>query len=409
MKKLFLPILLLAALVLSGCEGMELNGGKPRNVSVTVRISELTPTKTTIDDNQYSVKWQSGDCIGVYAKDALNYCFAITEESAGQASGTFTGSIAGNIVAAYYPYTTSAGGDANAATVSMPAIRTSASGEVDMHYNFMVSTNAEGSAKKGFTMTMVQKAALLNCTVKPNNFLAGAHLHSLKIKVNQRELSGKFKMDLTDLDAPLTASAATDSTVINLTDTPEMPAGTTVSIPFFLNPAIAAEDSLHITLSTDKGEVFIGIKAGKELKAGARMDCPLDIDALVKAGDAHIPADTPIASGAFAALTTPGVYDVSDLESVVPILTYKEGEDQYALYSSGTYAYYRILNLRAGYMLFISVPKTVVAGTLVSLKAENVGLSHVPSTTSQVRCIAVTTEMGWFLDEANRIGYVLER
>ena len=409
MKRLFLPMLLLAALIVSGCEGMSLNGGSPKNVTVTVRISELTPTKTTLGDNQLAVKWQTGDCIGVASKTNVNYCFAIMNESAGQASGVFEGTITGNILSAYYPYSTSAGSDASAAELTMPAIRTSESGTPDMRYGFMVATNAEGSVRKGFSMTMAQKSALLNITVKPNTFLAGAHLHSLKLKVPQRELSGKFKLDLTDIAAPLTFSASSDSIFITLTDSPEMPVGTTVSVPFFLNPAIAAGDSLHITLATDKGDVFIDVKTDKGLTAGARLDYPLDIDALVTAGNATIPAATPIAAGPFADLTVPGVYDVSSIEEITPILTYREGDDQYALYTTGSYSYYRILNLQAGYMLYVSTPKTVTPGASVSLKTDNIGLSHVHASTSQVRCVAVTSQMGWFLDEANHLGYVVLR
>ena len=407
MKRLFLPILLLAALFASGCEG--LNGGSPKNVSVTVRISELTPTKTEMGDNGLAVKWQVGDCIGLASASDINYCFSITPESAGQASGIFAGTITGNILSAYYPYSTSAGSEGSAAKLNMPAIRTSESGVPDMHNCFMVSTHAEGSARKGYSMTMAQKSALLNITVKPNSFLAGTTLQSLKLKVKQRELSGKFSLDLTDIAAPLAFSAASDSVVINLTDTPALTAGESVAVPFFVNPAIAAGDSLHITLMTGKGEVIIGIKAAAGLTAGARLDCPLDIDALVKAGDATIPAETPIATGVFAELTTPGVYDITDITSISPILMYKEGDDQYALYNSGSYSYFRILNFNSGYMLFVSTPRNVTPGTNISLKTDNVGVAGVPAATLQARCVAVTSQTGWFVDETNHLGYIVLR
>ena len=409
MKKLFLPILLLTALVISGCEGMGLNGGSTRLVSVTARIPELTPTRTAIDGNLLSVKWQTGDCLGVSGKSAVNYCFGLLGESAGQASGMFEGTIAGNIESAYYPYSTSAGKEAAVAELSMPSLRTIASGEVDMHYDFMVSTNAEGTPKKGYTMTMVHKVALLHITVKPNSYLVGADLTSLKLKVPQRELSGKFKMDLTDMDAPLAFSSSSDSVVITLSDVHEMAAGSTVSIPFFLNPAIAAGDSLHITLATGRGEVFIDLKADKTLTAGGMMELPLDIDALVKAEKAHIPGAQPVSAGDFPELTLPGVYNVSDITHITPIVTYREDMDQYAVYTSGSYSYYRILSFQGGYLLVVSTPKSPTPGTLVSLKSDNVGLSHVPASTSQVRCVAVTSTMGWFIDEANHLGYILPR
>ena len=103
------------------------------------------------------------------------------------------------------------------------------------------------------------------------------------------------------------------------------------------------------------------------------------------------------------------MYDVSSIEEITPILTYREGDDQYALYTTGSYSYYRILNLQAGYMLYVSTPKTVTPGASVSLKTDNIGLSHVHASTSQVRCVAVTSQMGWFLDEANHLGYVVLR
>ncbi len=409
MKKLFLPILLLTALVISGCEGMGLGGDATRLVAVTARISELTPTRTTIGDNLLSVKWKSGDCIGVSGKSAVNYCFGILAESDGQTSGVFEGSIAGNITSAYYPYSTSAGKDATAAELTMPALRTITSGEVDMRYDFMVSTNPEGSPKKGYTMTMVQKSALLNCTVKPNTYLVGASLQSLKIKVPQRELAGKFKMDLTDMDAPLAFTASSDSVVITLSNAPEMVSGSSVSIPFFLNPAIAEGDSIHITLVTDRGNVFIDLKAEKTLAAGTLTEYALDIETLVKNEKAHIPGAEPISAGTFPDLTLPGVYNVSDINNITPIVTYRENIDQYAVYTSGSYSYYRILSFQGGYLLVISTPKSPVPGALVSLTSDNVGLSHVPASTSQVRCVSVTSTMGWFIDEANRLGYILPR
>ena len=409
MRKLFLPILLLTALVLSGCEGMDLNGGKPHNVTVSVRIPELVVTRTAIDDALLAVKWQTGDCIGVASPSNVNYCFGIVPETAGSTAGSFSGAIAGKIQSAYYPYSTSAGTDATFASLSMPAIRTSESGTPDMRYDFMVSTLAEGSVKKGFSMSMVHKTALINFTVKPNTFLAGAQLQSLKLKVPQRELTGKFKLDLTDMNAPLAFTASADSIVINLTDSPAMPANASVSVPFFLNPAIAAGDSLHITLSTDKGEVFIDVKTATGLAAGGRLDYPLDIEALVKSGNADIPAELPIDIGSFTALTTPGVYNVSNISAIVPIVAYHEVEDQYAVYTSGNYTYYRLLNFTAGYMLIASVPKAPTPGTFVSLKTDKVGIPEIPAATGQVRCVAVTTDLGWYLDETNHLGYVLAR
>ncbi|MBQ6437018.1 MAG: hypothetical protein IJK20_01005 [Bacteroidales bacterium] len=409
MKKRFLPILLVAALVICGCEGMGLSGGSPRDVSVTIRIPELTATRTAIADNLLSVKWAEGDCIGVAGKNSANTCFALTPESAGQPSGTFTGSIAGNIVSAYYPYSTSAGTDASVAELAMFVTRTGVSGTPDMHYNYMVSTLAEGTPRKGFTMTMVQKAALLNFTVKPNKFLAGGHLNSLVVRVPQRELAGRFKMDLTDAAAPLAFVNSADSVVINLSDSPEMKTGGTISVPFFLNPAVAVGDSLHIILGSDRGQVFVDLKADKALAAGAQLTIPLDIEALVDAGKARIPLDSPDAPGIFATLTTPGVYDASNPDAIVPIVTYKPGEDQYALYTSGQYRYYRIQNFHAGYMVYASTPTAATMGQTVSLKSDNVGFPQIPAATSEVICVNVNSTMGWFYDKNTRLGFILPR
>lgn len=409
MKKRFLPILLVLALVVCGCEGMGLSGGSPRDVSVTIRIPELTPTRTAIADNLLSVKWAEGDCIGIVGKTEVNACFSLSPESAGQVTGVFTGTVTGNIVSAYYPYSTAAGTDASVAELAMFVTRTGVSGTPDMHYNYMVSTLAEGTPRKGFTMTMVQKSALLDFTVKPNKFLTGGHLNSLKIVVPQRELAGRFKMDLTDAAAPLAFVNSADSVVINLSDSPEMTAGGTISVPFFLNPAIAAGDSLHITLGSDRGQVFIDLKADKALAAGTQLTIPLDIEALVEAGKARIPLDSPDAPGIFATLTTPGVYDASNPDAIVPIVTYTPGEDQYALYTSGQYRYYRIQNFHAGYMIYASTPTTAAMGETVSLKTDNVGFPQVPASTSEVICVNANSTLGWFYDKTTRIGYILPR
>jgi hypothetical protein len=313
------------------------------------------------------------------------------------------------VLAAYYPYSTSAGADFSAAKLTMPEIRTAESGVPDARYGFLVSTMAEGSPRKGYTMTMVHKSALLNFTVKPNTFLAGSALQKLKIKVPQRELAGKFKLDLTDMNAPLTFTASSDSIVITLSDAPTLVAGTTVSVPFYLNPAIAAGDSLHLLLNTSKGEVYINLKADKALVAGARLDIALDIDALVKAGKAEIPADLPIEVSAFTALSTPGIYDLSNMESITPVVAYTKIHDQYGVYTSSSEYAFRIMSFQAGYMVNITAPRTSAAGTLVTLKVSSVGLPEVPTANLQVRCVAVGTDRAWFIDEANLKGYVIAK
>ena len=407
MKKRFLPILLLAALAASGCEGLNLGSGSARDVTVGIIITELIDTRTGIADNLLSIKWSADDCIGVASKTDVNTCFSLNPESVGQRDGIFTGTITGNVESAYYPYSISAGNDPTVAELAMLVTREGEIGVPDMKYNFMVANHAEGSARKGFSMTMVPKTALLNLVITPNDFLHGGHMKSLRIIVPQRELAGRFKMDLTDLAAPLSAVNSADSVVINYAAMYTMIG--TISVPFFVNPAIAAGDSLHITLGTTKGPVYIDIKADKALEAGKKMDIQLNIRDLVEAGKAVIPADVPDSPGFLSTLTTPGVYDISNHESIVPIFTYTPGSDQYALYSSGQYSYYRILNFQTGKMIYISTPKDVVAGASVSLKTENVGLPQVPAFTGQVTCVAVNSNMGWFFDSVNHLGYIVAR
>ena len=143
--------------------------------------------------------------------------------------------------------------------------------------------------------------------------------------------------------------------------------------------------------------------------AGSRLDFPLDIDALVKAGKAEIPADLPIEVSAFTALSTPGIYDLSNMDVITQIVAYTKGQDQYGIYTSSSEYSFRIMCFQAGYMVTLSAPRTSATGTMVTLKVSSVGLTEVPDASLQVRCVAVGTDRAWFIDEANKKGYVIAK
>ena len=406
MKKLFLPILA-GLLFLTGCSD-PLNDGKPREVAITVTVPAFG-TRSEIADDLTAVKWATGDCIGVATNVVYNYCLGLDASTAGTPEGVFRGTITNGVQSVYFPYATSIGSDPASATFTLPAALTVESGKLDMKYNIMLGTHPTGTPKKGYQIALIQKMAIVRFIVKPNDFLEGSKLDKFKFKIPGRGVSGKFSLSRADETAPATFTTPADSLVLTISDKPQLKAASPVQVVAFVCPSAAAKDSLHIKMTTDKGDVFVDITMPDDLKEGSVCDIELDIAALKEAGKVEIPADSPIASSDFIKLLTPGIYDLSDMNQIKTILAYKEGSDQYALYTSGNYLYYRIVNLNAGYAVYVSTPKTVVLGTSVSLKSENVGLSAVPQTTQSVQCVLLTDTMGWFYDADNNLGYVLLR
>lgn len=407
MKKTLITVLGIALFAFTGCED-PFTDGKPHDAVLTVTLPGLE-TRTAVAEDAQTLLWSENDCIGVATATVSNYCFGVDAATVGKTAATFRGNIVGGPQSVYYPYSTSAGADVSKAALSMPAIQSLRSNELDMKYNFMVGVAPEGDFKKGFNVTLQHKMALLEVSVKPNEYLTDAQLKSFRIQVPGRTLAGKFTLDRTDASTPLEFSAASDTLVLSFLDKPALPQDGSVTFSSFLNPGIAAGDSLHIVLKTDKGEAYVDITADEAFAAGGRHLLELDIAALVESKKCRIPADSPIVISAFTEISVPGVYDLSNPDEIREIIAYKEGQDQYALYNSGSYAYYRLLNFSLGYMIYVSTPKTVLSGTAVTLKTENVGLPQIAAVNRSVQCVKVTDKMGWFQDLTDNIGYILLR
>ena len=406
MKKLLFPVLA-GLLFLAGCSD-PLNDGKPREVTITVTAPSFG-TRSEIADDLTAVKWATGDCIGVATNVVYNYCLGLDGTSAGTPVGIFRGTITNGVQSVYFPYATTIGSDPASATFSLPSTLTVESGKLDMKYNFMMGTHPTGTPKKGYEIALVQKMAIVRFIIKPNDYLEGAKLNKLKFKVPGRGISGKFSLSRADETAAATFTAPADSLQLTVSDKPELKAASPVQVVTFVCPSAVANDSLHIAMNTSAGDVFVDITMPAALTEGGICDVNLDIEALRDAGKVEIPADAPIASSDFVKLLVPGIYDVSNMKDIKTIVAYKEVEDQYALYTSGSYRYFRIVNMNAGYAVYVSVPADLVVGTSVSLKSENVGLPAIPQATQDVQCVLLTDSLGWFYDSTNNIGYVLLR
>ena len=407
MKKLLFPILLGLLLMTAGCAD-PLNDGKPRDVTITVTAAGYG-TRAEISDDLKTVSWTLGDCIGVATNVVYNYCLTIDGGTLNGSTAVFKGTITNGVQSVYFPYTTSIGSDPSAAAFSIPSTMNVTGGKLDAKYNYLVGTHAEGTPKKGYTISVVPKMAILRFTVKPNEFLDGAALNRLKFKIPERSVAGKFSISRTDQAAPITVTAGIDSILMTVTDKPVMTAASPARVLTFVCPGVTAGDSLHITLNTDRGDVFIDMTTPVAFTEGEVSEIELDIAKLKEDGKAEIPGDSPIATSDFVNLLVPGVYDLTDLKNIKPIVTYAEVENQYALYTAGSYLYYRLVDLNAGRAFYASTPKAPVIGTTVSLKSESVGIPAIPVATSDVLCVLLTDKLGWFYDDARKLGYVLLR
>ena len=297
--------------------------------------NSLTRTHLQKDDETYNVYWQVGDSIGIYSADTKNARFSLNET--GVSTVAFQGIIAGVPQYAYYPYSATAGEDPTAVALTLPATQTQTGAAVNMAYDLKSGIKTGGDSAEGYIFSFTQKMTLLHFVITPNAVLDGDALQSVSLQVPGKKLAGDYTLDITAAgNAPVFGMGASDIVTLTFAGTPTLTAGSPVEGWMFINPDIAADESLTITILTDKRSVTTtSATAGADFARGAIYEIAMDIDVL----DAASKVNIALVGGWYSQVGELGLYTIS-AASYSAVHVFSDYADQYSYKTaSGDYSF----------------------------------------------------------------------
>lgn len=359
--------------------------------------------------------WEAGTVIGVSALYNGNHPFTLDAASAGMTEGKFTWSknLSSDPVAAYCPYDSSVlASSTKSVNLTLPHTQTQKGDGPDMRQDVMVSGTPTGSQKNGFTFTFVKKLARVALEIIPDAELEGDSLKSVSVKAGGKVLAGKYTMDLVTVTKPLTFSETSDKILLEFEDSPRLVGGQEVKGWIFAAAGVSAGDSISVAIETGSRFLTAHTTAADNWEEGSSQVVAIDIASLRAAGKITDGDNSGIGAGkdmgsVFTDIKTFGAFDLSK-KPILSIVIYTEGEDQYGYYSNNAYSYFTILNIEKGFALKISVGKKDAAGSVTSLKTNQVGLERIPdNVTLNANCVKTDGHTAWYEDTANNIGYVI--
>ena len=294
-------------------------------------------TRTTLREEAgiYNVYWMLGDNIGVFSSSTSNAKFVLNET--GVSTVAFQGTIYGTPTCAYYPYSAAAGDNPAAVSLNLPATQIQTGSEPNMQYDVKVGIKDGGDQASGYTFSFTQKMTLLHFVITPNAILNGDALQSVSLQVAGKKLAGDYTLDITDAgNVPTFGAGASDIVTLTFAGTPILAAGTPVEGWMFINPDIDADESLAITVLTDKRSVTtVSATASADFQRGAIYEIAMDIDVLEAASKVNIA----LVGGWYNQVGELGLYSLSAADySEDHVLS--EYADQYSYKtSSGDYSF----------------------------------------------------------------------
>ncbi len=237
----------------------------------TVIEAELASVRTHIAEDGFKVLWSKGDKIGVVLADDSIVPFTLQDAYAGKAVGCFEGTLAASaeVKSAIYPYSASGVTIAREQSVASTSTEIS-SGDV------AVATYENG--KLNFT----SKVALLAVSFKniDGSMIAGKKIQTVKVTGNQKDYSGGFTYNTSDVTAALTKGATYPEVSLKFTDEPTLSAD--VKGYLAVNPIIAQNDEISIFVKADDEWYQYNTVVKTAMVAGTRYNLPIDAAQLKK-------------------------------------------------------------------------------------------------------------------------------
>ena len=319
-------------------------------------------TRTTLREEAgiYNVYWMLGDNIGVFSSATNNAEFTLKDK--GEGTVAFQGTISGAPQYAYYPYSSTAGTNPAAVALTLPADQTQAAPaglpatrQPNMAYDVKVGIQTGEPTSAGYPFVFTQKLSLIHFVVTPNATLEGETLKSISLQVAGKRLAGDYTLDVTAAgNAPVFGVGASDLVTLTFADTPALTAGTPVDGWMFINPDIAADETLTIRIVTDNYRVTtLSATASAAFVRGALYEVAMDIDALLGASRVSL---TLIRTWDELA-SAPGLYTLTP-SSVTPVHGYARFEDQYGCKTSGGNYSFTVQGLRSGKLTRLTAAST---------------------------------------------------
>lgn len=355
MKRLVLLSLLV--LLAAGCKrGNSIDAGQPTPVELEAATilapssNAMTRTALREETGTYNVYWELADSIGVFSEGTDNAKFTLNEKGGGTVA--FQGAVAGAPQYAYYPYSSTAGDDPAAVALNLPeaqeqaaATGSPATRQPNMAYDVKVGIQEGAVTANGYPFSFTQKLTLVHFIITPDATLDGEALQSVSLQVEDKKLAGDYTLDITAAgNAPVFGGGASDIVTLSFADKPALAAGTPVDGWMFINPDIAADETLTIRIVTDNYRVTtLSATASAAFVRGALYEVAMDIDALLGASKVSL---TLIRTWDELA-SAPGLYTLTP-SSVTPVHEYIRFEDQYGYKTSGGDYSFTVQGLRNG-------------------------------------------------------------
>ena len=352
-----IPILAALLLLAAGCQNRNpLDGEQPLPLETgTVTIlapaaNALSRTSLREEAGTYNVYWTLGDSIGVFSASTANAKFSLNEKGGGTVA--FQGAVSGAPQYAYYPYCPTAGSDPAAVALTLPATQTQAAAtgtpatrQPNMAYDVKAGIQEGAVTANGYPFSFTQKLTLVHFIITPDATLDGGTLQSVSLQVADKKLAGDYTLDVTSAgNAPVFGGEASDLVTLAFADTPALAAGTPVDGWMFINPDIAADESLVIVITTDRYSVTtLSATAPAAFVRGALYEVAMDIAALRAAGKVSVQ----LLQQWDELVSAPGLYALSP-EAVTPVHEYIRFEDQYGYKTSGGDYSFTVQGLRNG-------------------------------------------------------------
>lgn len=325
--------------------------GKTETVTILAPSSQAM-TRTTLREEAgiYNVYWLLNDKLGVFSATTNNAEFTLNEKGGGTVA--FQGAVAGAPLYAYYPYSSTAGNDPAAVALNLPAAQEQAAAtgspatrQPNMAYDVKVGIQAGAVTANGYPFTFTQKLTLVHFIITPDATLNGEALQSVSLQVEDKKLAGDYTLNITAAgNEPVFAGEASDKVTISFADTPALTAGTPVDGWMFINPDIAADESLKIEILTNKHRVStLSAKALVAFDRGALYEVSMDIAALQSASKVSVE----MLEAWYDQVSTPGLYTLTSA-AVTPVHEYTRFEDQYGYKTVGGDYSFTVQGLKNG-------------------------------------------------------------
>lgn len=224
--------------------------------TITATITDHSQSRTAIDGTEYAdgrtgLIWTAGDRIGVYSAATKNAPF---ENKTGATGGRipFAGTLAGDPLCAYYPYSeVNDGCEADNLRGSLPLTQTWDEATRTVDGDYKIGTLREG-ADDEFDFTHL--FALLRFNVNASGTaIEGQTLRSVTIELPEgRTLGGDFTFSAVSGNPSFTgATEGANRLTIEWVNSPVLTSGTTASAYASCAPDMRADDEITITVTTD--------------------------------------------------------------------------------------------------------------------------------------------------------------